>query len=85
MVTDEFAGFSRGIYSIGIRHRLLVADPDNDLNPRPRLIFCQEDGQVRLRDADGVELEYKLRQGLYLVFQPARVMSISFGVFYAQY
>lgn len=64
------------------RHVLLSADVENDIDPRPRAIWCEAAGTIILRDENGVGLPYTMRAGLVLPFRPMRVMAISGGTFY---
>jgi len=73
-MTDRFESFAKGLESPGDRHFAITASDSVDIVPRPRALFCQTAGNLRLRDSAGTELTYTVTAGQILPFRPARLM-----------
>ena len=73
-MTDRFEGFAKGLGSPADRHFQITPSNTADIVPRPRALFCQTAGNLRLRDAAGIELTYAVSAGQIIPFRAARVM-----------
>ena len=64
-------------------HFPITPDDNNDLPVLPRVIYCQSEGTVIVRDSKGVSLPYTLSRGDRIDFRGVRVMSTgTTGIFY---
>ena len=80
---DEFESFTKGLTSLATRHFAITPDNDNDLPLLPRVIYCQAEGTVVIRDSEGNALPYTMSVGDRLDFRGVRVMSTgTTGTFY---
>ena len=80
---DEFADLQKGLTSPATKHFLIVPDDAADLPMLPRVIYCETDGTVMIRDAKGVELGYSMVSGDRLDFRGVRVLATgTSGTFY---
>lgn len=80
---DEFKSFSKGLTSPATKHFAIVPDNGADLPILPRVIYCESDGTVVIRDEDGSDLSYTMTAGDRLDFRGVRVMSTgTTGLFY---
>ena len=80
---DEFESFTKGLTSPATRHFAIIPDNDNDLPLLPRVIYCQAEGTVVIRDSKGNALPYTMSVGDRLDFRGVRVMSTgTTGTFY---
>lgn len=71
---DEFATFTKGLTSPATKHFAITPDDDADLPILPRVIYCQAEGTVVVRDISGVELPYAMAAGDRIDFRGVRVM-----------
>lgn len=76
-MSDPFEGFTRGLESPASKHFDIVADAGNDLDPRPRVLRCQADGNITIRDDEGVDKTYGCVAGEVLTFSPVRVTALT--------
>ena len=72
---DEFQTFTKGLTSPATKHFAIVPDDNADLPILPRVIFCQTEGTIVIRDEAGVDLPYTLMAGDRLDFRGVRVLS----------
>lgn len=72
---DEFQTFTKGLTSPATTHFAIQPDDNNDLPILPRVIFCQTEGTIVIRDREGVDLPYTLMAGDQLAFRGVRVLS----------
>lgn len=80
---DEFATFTKGLTSPATKHFAIIPDDTADLPILPRVIYCQSEGTLVVRDSDGVTLPYTLAAGDRIDFRGVRVMSTgTTGIFY---
>ena len=73
-MSDSFQSYAKGLQSPADRHFAIVPSDVTDIVPRPRAIYCQTAGNLRLRDSAGTELTYAVVAGQTLPFRAARVM-----------
>ena len=74
-MSDSFQNFTKGLHSPADRHFAIAPSDTVDIVPRPRAIYCQTAGNLRLRDGAGTELTYAVSAGQTLPFRATRVMS----------
>lgn len=80
---DEFATFTKGLTSPATRHFAIIPDDTADLPILPRVIYCQSEGTLVVRDSDGVALSYTMAAGDRIDFRGVRVMETgTSGIFY---
>lgn len=80
---DEFEDFTKGLTSPATRHFAIAPDDNVDLPIRPRVIYCESDGTLVVRDEEGTDLAYTLTVGDRLEFRGVRVLSTgTTGQFY---
>lgn len=80
---DEFATFTKGLTSPATKHFAIIPDDTADLPILPRVIYCQSEGTLVVRDSDGVALSYTMTAGDRIDFRGVRVMSTgTTGIFY---
>ncbi len=79
-MTDRFASYSSGLDSPGTRH-FAITPSANDLNPRPRSLYCEAAGTVTIQDADLNSLTYTLQQGQVLPFRGRRITAATATVY----
>jgi hypothetical protein len=72
---DEFATFTKGLTSPATKHFAIIPDDTSDLPMIPRVIYCQEEGVVLIRDSEGVTLPYTMAVGDRIDFRGVRVMA----------
>lgn len=72
---DEFQSFTKGLSSPATKHFAIQPDDAADLPILPRVIFCQTEGTVMIRDSEGVDLPYTMMAGDRLDFRGVRVLS----------
>lgn len=72
---DEFQSHTKGLSSPATKHFAIVPDDDTDLPLIPRVIYCEVDGTIAIRDETGVTLTYSLVSGDRLDFRGVRVLS----------
>lgn len=72
---DEFVSFTKGLTSPATKHFAITPDDANDLPMLPRVIYCQTEGTIVIRDSEGVTLPYTMGVGDRIDFRGARVMS----------
>lgn len=58
-----------------VRHFTITPSDAADLAERPRAIFCNSAGTVRLRDALDNDITYTVVAGMILPIQPKRVLA----------
>jgi hypothetical protein len=75
MADDNFGSQSTGLTSPGEAHRAVVPSDDDDLDPRPRCLKCIADGDVAVRDKNGVDITYPMLAGELLEFRAVRVLA----------
>ncbi len=73
-MSDSFQSYAKGLQSPADRHFSILPSDSTDLVPRPRAIYCQTAGSLRLRDAAGTELTYSVAAGQTIPFRATRVM-----------
>ena len=74
-MADAFNSFQSGLTSPATKHFAITPDDNNDLPIRPRVIYCQADGTIVVRDEDGVDLPYTMSSGDRIDFRGVRVLS----------
>lgn len=80
---DEFEAFTKGLNSPATRHFAILPDDAADLPILPRVIFCQTEGTIVIRDSAGTDLAYAMSAGDRLDFRGVRVLSTgTTGTFY---
>lgn len=72
---DEFQSFTKGLTSPATKHFAIVPDDTTDLPILPRVIFCQTEGTIVIRDEEGVDLAYSMMAGDRLDFRGVRVLN----------
>jgi hypothetical protein len=72
---DEFANFTKGLSSPATKHFLIQPDDTADLPVLPRVIYCEADGTIAVRDDSGVTLSYTMMAGDRLDFRGVRVLA----------
>ena len=72
---DEFKSLQKGLTSPATKHFVITPDNDADLAMLPRVIYCQSEGTISIRDSQGVVLPYTMSVGDRLDFRGVRVMS----------
>lgn len=72
---DEFASLTKGLTSPGTKHFAIIPDDMADLPVLPRVIYCQSEGTLIVRDEDGVDLPYTMASGDRIDFRGVRVLS----------
>ena len=72
---DEFEGLSKGLTSPATRHFTIIPSDSEYLPILPRVIYCQSEGTLMVRDAAGVDLPYSMMVGDRLDFRGVRVLS----------
>lgn len=82
-MADEFELHPKGLTSPATKHFAIAPDDNADLPLLPRLIYCQVDGNIVIRDEAGVDLSYSMIAGDRLEFRGVRVLSTgTTGTFY---
>lgn len=80
---DEFKSLTKGLTSPATKHFAIFPDDDADLPILPRVIYCEVEGTIAIRDSEGVELSYSMAAGDRLDFRGVRVMSSgTTGIYY---
>lgn len=80
---DEFISFEPGLTSPATKHFAIIPDDLVDLTILPRVIYCQSEGTIVIRDEFGVTLPYTMQIGDRLDFRGVRVMDTgTTGTFY---
>ena len=80
---DEFASFTKGLTSPATMHFMISPDDTADLPVLPRVIYCQSEGTIVVRDAEGVDLPYTMASGDRIDFRGVRVLSTgTTGIYY---
>lgn len=80
---DEFATFTKGLTSPATTHFIILPDDTADLPILPRVIYCEAEGTVMIRDSKGVDLPYTMVAGDRLAFRGVRVLATgTTGTFY---
>ncbi len=80
---DEFATFTKGLTSPATKHFVITPDDDADLPILPRVIYCQAEGTIVVRDSAGETLPYAMTAGDRIDFRGVRVMRTgTTGLFY---
>ena len=72
---DEFESYTKGLNSPATKHFAIVPDDNADLPILPRVIFCQMDGTIMVRDGEGVDLPYTMVSGDRIDFRGVRVLA----------
>lgn len=72
---DEFQSFTKGLTSPATKHFAIQPDDTADLPILPRVIYCEVEGTVVIRDSEGTDLAYTLAAGERLEFRGVRVLS----------
>lgn len=72
---DEFQSFTKGLTSPATKHFAIVPNDANDLPILPRVIYCQADGTIVIKDSEGVALPYTMSAGDRIDFRGVQVMS----------
>ena len=73
---DQYAQTNpRNITAPASRHYEVTPDDDADLERRPRALFIATDGDVAVRDEEGVDVTYSLSAGDIFPFRPVRVLA----------
>ncbi|MGC3940445.1 spike base protein, RCAP_Rcc01079 family [Roseobacter sp. EG26] len=72
---DEFEAFTKGLTSPATKHFAIIPDDNTDLPILPRVIYCQAEGTIVIRDSEGVSLPYTMIAGDRIDFRGLRVMS----------
>lgn len=72
---DPFENSKAKLESPGERHFLVVPSDTVDLAVRPRSLYANTTGTVRVRDIAGVEVTYNVTAGQMLVFRAVRIMA----------
>ena len=60
---DEFQSCTKGLTSPGTTHVVITPDDGADLPILPRVIYCQGEGTIIVRDSDGTDLPYTMAEG----------------------
>ena len=80
---DEFQSLSRGLNSPAVKHFEIIPDDAADLPILPRVIYCEADGTIVIRDSEGVDLPYTMMSGDRLDFRGVRVLATgTTGIYY---
>ena len=80
---DEFKSFTKGLTSPATKHFAIIPDDAVDLPVLPRVIYCETDGTLVIRDSEGVDLPYTMVAGDRLDFRGVRVLATgTTGTFY---
>ena len=82
-MADAFEGHQASITAPASKHAALSADAGNDIDPRPRAVYCQADGTITLTDDNDNALAYAMTAGQVLAFRAKRCTAIASGTFYA--
>jgi hypothetical protein len=72
---DEFQSFTKGLTSPATKHFAIIPDDTADLPLLPRVIYCETEGTIVIRDNEGVDLPYTMAAGDRLDFRGVRVLS----------
>jgi hypothetical protein len=64
-----------GLSDPAIRHFLIVPSDTEDLPKRPRAIRILTDGNLVVRDVDGVDIAYPVTAGEIFVFRGVRILA----------
>ncbi len=72
-MSDNFKSHQRSLESPGDRHAAVVPSDTLPLDPRPRALWCQVDGDVVIEDRDGTVLTYTLVAGQVVPFRAVKV------------
>lgn len=73
-MSDSFQNYAKGLHSPADRHFAIAPSDTVDITPRPRALYCQTGGNLRLRDAAGTDLTYAVTAGQTIPFRAARVL-----------
>ena len=80
---DEFESYTKGLTSPATKHFAIIPDDNADLAVLPRVIYCEVEGTVMIRDSEGVDLPYSLTVGDRIEFRGVRVLATgTTGTFY---
>ncbi|MEO0370464.1 MAG: hypothetical protein AAF231_03320 [Pseudomonadota bacterium] len=72
---DEFQSLTKGLSSPATKHFAIQPSDTADLPMLPRVVFCQTEGTIMIRDSEGVDLPYTMLAGDRLDFRGVRVLS----------
>ena len=72
---DEFQSLTTGLSSPATKHFAIQPSDTADLPMLPRVVFCQTEGTIMIRDSEGVDLPYTMLAGDRLDFRGVRVLS----------
>lgn len=73
-MSDSFQSYAKGLQSPADRHFAISPSDTVDIVPRPRAIYCQTAGNLRLRDSAGTDLTYAVLAGQTIPFRASRVL-----------
>jgi hypothetical protein len=72
---DPFENNRPKLESPGEHHFTVVPSDTLDLPFRPRSLYINTAGTVRMREVDGTEVTYNVTAGQILAFRPVRIMA----------
>ena len=72
---DEFQTFTKGLSSPATVHFAILPNDNTDLPILPRVIYCQVEGTIVVRDTEGIALPYTMVAGDRIDFRGVRIMS----------
>ena len=73
-MSDEFESYAKGIESPASKHFSITPSDDGDLATIPRALYICGQGDITIRDIDGVDITYIGVSGL-LQFRGVRILS----------
>lgn len=83
MQQDKFGSELPSITGPGTSHFAIAPSDTEDLPVLPRVIYCQADGDIVIRDRAGTDLLYSMIAGDRLDFRGVRVLATgTSGTFY---
>lgn len=77
---DNFANHFKRLDSPGGVHFAITPGP-GDINPRPRVLYCNVAGTATLVDETGASLVYNLTAGQLLPFRAVKVTAATATIF----
>ncbi len=72
-MSDNFQAHQRSLESPGDRHKRIVPSDTQPIMPRPRALWCEQEGTVAIEDRNGTVLTYTLAQGQVLPFRAVKL------------
>lgn len=72
-MADNFASHGSGISGPADIHRAITPSDSVAVDPKPRALYCQTDGNISIEDRLGTVLPYAVKAGQVLPFRGTKI------------